>query len=354
LRRVIFLLILFILPFINLNASEISNGYIRLTLNEITGSFSLSYLSDPQSGRYQSLFNSTEPDASFLTVFYNNKTYRLGRSFDFITRIEMHGGNPSLVFESAFLKVIETFTPVRTENSAHANGVKINIIIQNKGESALTGLRMLIDTHLGEGRGRVPFFTNNHLITNETVVNAQTGDKYWVSRGQNVSLMGSILNPQETGGRLPDYVLFSNWKRLNDSPWEIRISQGRSFNVLPYSVMDSAVCYFYEPAMLHTNESFSYTVFLTTEDIMWYDSVWYFPQAQINELRDEHVTLSVSFEEQAEQQSFDTYDNTILILLLDLQNTLNQFIKGEIYLNEYDLLEIERSILRLTTEMPVR
>ena len=45
----------------------------------------------------------------------------------------------------------------------------------------------------------------------------------------------------------PDKVIFSNWKRLDESGWTLNVKDGRNFNLLPYSINDSAVSHYYEP-----------------------------------------------------------------------------------------------------------
>jgi hypothetical protein len=73
--------------------------------------------------------------------------------------------------------------------------------------------------------------------------------------------MGSIFGAAETGEEA-DSLYFANWKRLNDVSWKIPYQQGRNFNMPPYSVGDSAVCYYYEPRPLNRGEICSFTILL--------------------------------------------------------------------------------------------
>ena len=41
------------------------------------------------------------------------------------------------------------------------------------------------------------------------------------------------------------YFLKANWKRLNDASWEYETTSKRNFNLLPYSINDSAVSHYY-------------------------------------------------------------------------------------------------------------
>jgi hypothetical protein len=75
--------------------------------------------------------------------------------------------------------------------------------------------------------------------------------------------MGSISAP---GRQNPDSVHFANWKRLNDVSWRLPFENGRNFNSPPYSIGDSAVCYYYEPRTLAAGEKFTVQILLATGD----------------------------------------------------------------------------------------
>ena len=349
LRKTLFLYAFFILA-LSLPASEINDGSFRLILNERTGNFSLYFLFDPGLSRYEALFNTSVPSTSFLSVNVDGRIYRLGESLTFRTSYERLEGNPALVFESPLLKISEIFSPVKTANSSVVNGVMITINVENKGQRSTVGLRLLIDTHLGEGRGRVPFITNTQVITNETLIEGTSGERFWLSRGERVTLMGSILSPLNNSSP-PDFVHIANWKRLNDVPWRLRYYEGRSFNNIPYSIGDSAVCYYYEPAVLESGRSFTFTIFLTTEDIAWYNAA-IMPEP-VNEAQAEMPRVmapTINFsalEASALREAAEYNEDADTLLLLKLQAILDQFLAGEINLNEQDLTEIERAINRL-------
>jgi hypothetical protein len=382
-------------------APTIPDGFIRLILNENNGSFSLLYLAEPSSMRYVPLFNSRQPSASYLSVSFNGSVHRLGQSGAFRTRMERVEDYPAFIFESPSLTVTQVFTPIRTVSSEHVNGVMITITMMNTGTSrASIGLRMLIDTDLEDYQRRNRFLTSNRIITSETLIEGDSGERFWISRGQNIALMGSIVNPINPHGPVPDFVHFANWKRFNDTPWRLRYSEGRSFNNLPYSVRDSAVCYYFEPVPLDSGRSITHTIFLTTEDIAWYNVV------RLNEieLEENHeptvpptVTPAVtpaapvavipapaaptppaasapavsapavsapavatttnpvfaptiniaSIEEASRIEAEQNNEDPDMVTLLRLQEILNQFIAGELQLNEQDIGNIERAILRL-------
>lgn len=371
-QKLLLLLILF-LAFNNLYAVETVDRYVKLVIDEKTGSFSLFYLTnpDPKVMQYEPLFNSRNPTASFMDISYDGSFYRLGRSRAFSTKLERVNSNPKLTFESSFLQVTKTFSPVRTPSSPVANGIKIDITVKNTGiNDAAVGLRFLLDTHLGEGRRGIPFRLEDSGIKGETIVEGKSVDSYWISRGRNASLMGSIVNPFEDNTKNPDYLFFANWKKLSDVPWKPFFYEDKSFNFGRYSIGDSAVCYYYDPQMLARGASFKYTIYLTTEDPSFYDTyasytapvpVPFARQDMSAETETEietgsgiipypdifvmEPTISMeAIERKAVYNAALTDDNFNLAMLKELQAILNQFMAGEIMLNDMDLAEIEKAL----------
>jgi hypothetical protein len=202
-------------------------------------------------------------------------------------------------------------------------------------------MRMLIDTNLGEGFGKTPFITARQTITGETIIRSPFDESFWVSRGTRLSLMGSIVTPDTDGGRDPDFLHFANWKKLNDAVWKAPYYEGRSFNYTPYSVGDSAVCYYYEPAILEPDESFTCSIFLATEDEAGFvkqQTGAASPRAEIPAIGPESDQEPSESDKAADMQK-----------LRELLEILDKFIAGEIILTETDLADIDESIIRLRT-----
>jgi hypothetical protein len=242
--------------------AEYEDGFIRLVLDPLLGRFSLYYLTDPVHQKYEALFMDQDPRTSLLTLSCDNKTYRLGESGEFT--VSERGDTPALVFESSFLRVTEEFSFITTGGSEAANGIRINFRIENTGRRRVrAGLRLLLDTKLGESTTS-PFQTNGRAIQEETIFNAASSERYWISgAAEGPSLMGSISAAVD---RVPDSVHIANWKRFNDVPWSLDFVQGRKFNNPPYSIRDSAVAYFYEPEQINRDENISFFLLLASGD----------------------------------------------------------------------------------------
>lgn len=333
--------------------NEIKEGNIHLTLNEKKGSFSLFYLSDPQTMRYVPLFNSVEPPASYTSISVDKKITKLGEK-NFKARLVSIGGYPAFLFDSSAVTVTQTFIPVKTANSPVINGVMITYTVRNNTEKNYSiGLRISIDTELGEGRGKTPFYIDNNDVTGETLIEKDSLHMSWVSRNDTVSLMGSIINPLDDSQKKADYIHFANWRRLYTSSWQLRYSQGRSFGG------DSAVCYFYEPSILESGGSFIYTIFLSAEDdARWYNIVQPYISEPVTAAVEQTAPVTQipvdnvfrfnirDIEQSAVIQAQLTGENSDVLVLMKLQDILNQFINGEIDLSEQDIIDIENAVNR--------
>ena len=229
----------------SINALEIREGRLKLTIHENTGRFSLFFLSDIQKDRYESLFVDQDPRTSFVALLLDDRTHRLGESTTFRSRVERTDKGVKVYFESATLNIVQEFVFLRTSEVALVDAVRIDLMMTNKSDREISvGARITIDTNLGE-KNTDHFKTNTRNIQSETILTpAKDGDSRWITENEKFGLMGSI---QEAGMSPPDSIHFANWKRLNDAPWKANVSVGRNFNLLPYSIGDSALSYYFDP-----------------------------------------------------------------------------------------------------------
>jgi hypothetical protein len=327
-------------------AAEFIEGRIRLVLNETTGRFSLYYMADIAREEYVPFFADGDPRTSFLAIQVNDRNYRLGDSSAFKTSSGGSGVNPSLVFESPALQITEKFGFVKTAGSYLTNGVKITVTITNKGRQRIqAGARFLIDTSLGEEG--IHFSTDKREISSEALIDSASEDSFWVSGNDRLGLMGSVSG---SGITRPDQVHFANWKRLNDASWKIPFYQGRNFNLLPYSIDDSAVCYYYEPAAVEPGNARTITLILASKDDNGFSGNITEEPNEISRLLaitrvpDSGAAGSSSKNETNETMQAD------LIILRDLTSRIDEYIKSGVSVSEEELAALELVISRLKTK----
>ena len=335
-----FLLLVVLFTAFSAFSAEFIDGRIKLVLNPNTGRFSLYYMNDLAREEFTPLFTDQDPRTSFLSLMINNRTYKMGETSLFKTTLGGTPSSPSLIFESSFAVVVQNFSFIKTGSSPMTNGVLITITVTNKSEQTINaGLRLLIDTDLGE-KNSAHFYINQSQINNETLIERTSSENYWVSKNSKVALMGSIL-----GENRPDSIHFANWKRLNDAPWKINHMPGRNFNLLPYSIGDSAVCYYYESAPLPkgSTRTASLTLFSTleTERVIEYETV--IVKAEETETEPPAISVEISNTDADLADSIRVDLHTLSDLVLRLDETIN----SHVYISDEELAAISLLISRI-------
>lgn len=256
--------ILLLFTCINLASLEVRDGKIKLILHEGIGRFSMYYLIEPEKQKYIPFFVDQDPRTSYITLAINNKVYRLGEDFMFKESAEKTGTGAKFSWTSELVNVTEEFVFTTSRNSLVTDGIKILLTITNVTEKDIeAGARFLIDTYLGES-SYSHFFTDKiNLIDKEVMVTSQENSQYCVSPYHgNQENVGLQIITRGMGGTVPNKEIFANWKRLNDTSWAYTVLNTRDFSVRPYSINDSAVALYYNPATIKPQGSHTITLIM--------------------------------------------------------------------------------------------
>jgi hypothetical protein len=241
----------------DLQALEVESGRVRLVLHEGTGRYSL-YIRSPEApDELVPLFVDRDPRTSWLSVVVGGRVFRLGEGGEFRESAAARTpGGARFEWQSRSLRITQAFDFVTPSGGAAATGVRMTITLTNIGSTPLSvGLRDCLDTYLGED-GQAHFQTQpGGAITAEATVGADKMIRYWLSEGKKPAGVGLQRVVSGPGITSPDRIVFANWKRLAEVSWAYDTSIGRSFNLLPYSINDSAVCQYYEPASIAPGSS---------------------------------------------------------------------------------------------------
>jgi hypothetical protein len=253
-NRLILILIL-ILGMSAVNAQEITEGRIKLSFFEDLGRFTAYFREDLSEDTYKALFLDEDPRTSYLSILLDNRIYRMGESNEFTTRFSRTTAGAQFVFTSSRLKITQSFSFIRSSGSQLSDGFAMTITIENISESSLNvGLKYLIDTYLGEDEGIHFTVQDDEILLRETEYKT-TVPSSWVSPTGKSLESGFQGMLSGSGITVPDRIVFANWKRLDDSSWNFDVNTNRNFNLLPYSINDSAVAMYYEPETLQSGES---------------------------------------------------------------------------------------------------
>ena len=250
-RTAALLAVVLLIPVLSSAALEITQGRMRLTLHEDTGRFSLAYLENIKDEQYTELLFSQDPRTSSLGVLLGNRIVTLGSSSDFSQRVEKRSDGAVFIWKNSRFEIRERFSFVRSSAEKLADGLRIDISIGNTSDTAQTvGVNYLFDTYLGERRTEHFLTSTGDALTRETEY-VDSVPRWWLSPAPDAhSFPGLRVVTRGSSLTAPERIVFANWKRLSDSTWNMQVREERKFNLLPYSVNDSAVCHFYEPRRL--------------------------------------------------------------------------------------------------------
>jgi hypothetical protein len=229
---------------------ESSEGRLKLVLHRGLGRFSL-YLDGVP------LFVDQDPRTSWMSLLLDERVYKLGDSGEFKESSEVTAGGGRFTWTSKRLTVTQAFS------FQGAEAVAVSVIIRNdSADEIAVGLRVLLDTYLGEAS--FPHFRTDRdrEINSELTYIGTDMPAYLLSRSSRSSRApenpGLLVLLRGEGVSTPDRLVLANWKRLSESPWLYETAAARSFSELPYSINDSAAGLYYGPASLAAGSSRTY------------------------------------------------------------------------------------------------
>jgi len=236
------------------SALEIESETYELEVHERIGRFSLYAKTDDGP---VPMFVADDPTTSYISILSQNRIYRLGDSFEFRQNAQLTETGARMTWTSSRLSIE---VDIDIESFSYA---LLEMTVTNTSETDLeVGVRMLIDTYLGED--------GTHFATPDTTVNGErefAAAPLFIQSGPD-STPSLYLWFGTAGATSPNRVILANWKRLDDTSWSYTVNTNRNFNVLPYSINDSAVSLYYNPETLARGDSrYIRVIFATDEPI---------------------------------------------------------------------------------------
>ncbi len=247
-KRILTSAALIIAVAMTLGALEAREGLVKLVVNESNARVSVYRLVDVAKGRYEALIFDQDPRTTFATLSADGRMYKLGDSFDFRISAARTDTGVRIEFRSAAFVVRQTLDFAKSEGSALADGLHVAFSVENISErEASVGLRYLVDTYLAEKSG-LHFTTDRRpRVSEESCILPGDDDSWIASPGEKTSFM---IQFSGAGITRPDKLILSNWKRLSDASWGFDTNPQRNFTLVPYSINDSAIALYWEPAAL--------------------------------------------------------------------------------------------------------
>lgn len=239
-------LFLFLLLWVSasLPGLELQRGKLKVVIHERTGRLSVYGAEDQSKPIWTPLFSAEDPTTSKWKVQIGDKLSVLGDDAAFATQVEATATGAKVVWTSKVLVATLTYDFLISSASTVADGLRLSLALVNVSESAAkVGARWVLDTKLGEKKDHFRL-SGGESIASETKLEGTLPD-WWLSTSTSDETLGLLVMTGK-GATVPSRVLFANWKRLDDAPWDLSYKQGRDFNQLPYSFNDSAVAQVYD------------------------------------------------------------------------------------------------------------
>ncbi len=248
---------------------QISNEYIRIVANirELnTGRFSLGTTGgDPDRDEDRNkhlIYGGDDPWTSYTTVRVGNQNWVFGGSTnrragrdglygDMIEAPVVRDGAIVSVWRLGPVEVTQKLSLARSTTTGLMDTARIEYQVHNTdNEAHLVGLRLMLDTMLGENDG-APFRVDDQAILTDTVFYSHNMPEFWQA-------FDSLSNPQvmaqgtlrQSGITTPDRVYFTNWGSLADDLWNFDFQPGRDFTRRGEFELDSAMAMFWDPIPL--------------------------------------------------------------------------------------------------------
>lgn len=233
---------------------SVKNDYLEILVEKATGRFYIRTTGgDPASvlDNNKDLLYNDIPGTSYTTVALDagDDVYIFGSSQGKWIR-RPHAVKNGIVceWEVDKCRIEQRLDFIKNSTTGYSDAVKISYRARNlSGREQIIGLRVLLDTSLGERDGIFYSIPGYGRVDDERAFKGNNMPQYWYSF-DNYDRPGVRAIGTLTGRDLdpPDRVLFAAWKRLDRMPWDFKYSSGKSFKSSWLGRRDSSVALYYE------------------------------------------------------------------------------------------------------------
>jgi hypothetical protein len=244
----------------SISAVDYQVGNYRLSISDQSGRFSLFYEMD---GQEIPLFFSENPRTSSASLRYNDILLRLSDEKPIIISIQEFTNAVVVQYSVEGLRFEQSFSFIQ-DSSGEILALAIDLIIINQSAEAVDSeLRLIFDTTLGEQQSAHFVTARNPAVNREYGFSPNSGESWILSRSSEASLLFTLAG---SGASAPREVVAANWKRLSEAPWGYEVQESRNFNLLPFSINDSALGLYYGPDAIPPQDKAQYRLYLSFLD----------------------------------------------------------------------------------------
>lgn len=260
---------------------SLENKYIKIYINnsaEETGRFAVDVTNGdpnrPDDEGKPLIYGHPKPWTSFTTIRINGRNFVFGKATTKRAGAGVPGGviaePPMLVSNQLSIKcqydsvsVKQILDLARSPSTGALDTARVKYVFRNEGNSPVEiGARILLDTMVGDNDG-APFRLGDKEITYEYGSTGKDIPDFWQAF-DSLAKPAVIAQGTLRGGdiKTPDKIIFTNWGKAADNPWDFPIQSGINFLRLGEDELDSAVAMYWMPRKINPGEQLEIVTYL--------------------------------------------------------------------------------------------
>jgi hypothetical protein len=260
---------------------SLDNKYIKVYINnsaEETGRFAVDVTSGDSNRTDDDgkplIYGHPKPWTSFTTIRINGQNFVFGKATTKRAGAGVPGGiivePPKLAANQLTMKcqynsvtVKQILDLARSPSTGALDTARIRYVFCNEGSTPVEiGARILLDTMVGDNDG-APFRLGDKEITYEYSGAGKEIPDFWQAF-DSLTKPAVIAQGTLRGGDIsaPDRIIFTNWGKAADHPWDLPLQPGTSFMRLGEDELDSAVAMYWMPRKINPGEQFELVAYL--------------------------------------------------------------------------------------------
>ncbi|WP_337104135.1 S-layer homology domain-containing protein [Paenibacillus sp. YIM B09110] len=299
--------------------TEISNGLVKVTVNNDTGRFAIRTV-DGQPIRKKDqnvnlMFRGDDPESSFTTFRIDGTDYIFGNPYKFGAELFSEISIPQIVSNADGTKQIETIWTIKgvrikqiikmymnTSDKINSGNVNVGYIVYNNTNADVqVGSRILLDTMVGSNDGpalqvgqayKAPLQVERRLVDEDKLPPGIGEDEkalytlpaYWVMKDKldstnplatNVIAYG-FNNFSENDMNIVDEMVVGHWSRMANAKWDYEVNPNLDFttDTNDYGTADSAVALYWNPDTVAKGAAHSFETVYGLGEIVEADKVF--------------------------------------------------------------------------------
>jgi hypothetical protein len=259
---------------------SIENKYIKVFLNnsaEETGRFAVDVTGGDQERSDDDnkplIYGRPKPWTSFTTIRIDGANYVFGKPTIRRSGAKLPGGailgGPKteanrlvMACEYGPILVEQALGITRSPSTGALDTAKIQYTVINRGSvPAEVGLRVMLDTMVGDNDG-APFRIGSHEVTGDFEMAGAAAPDFWQAF-DSLAKPAVIAQGTLKGGDVttPDRLVFTNWGKAADHPWEIPLKPGADFTRTGEDELDSSLVMFWQPRTVNPGEPLTVVIY---------------------------------------------------------------------------------------------